>query len=35
MPFAISAQQEVSRDFNAPIPKQLGLPSLERGMLDT
>ena len=33
MPPAIPVQQEVARDLDAPIPKELGLPSLEGGML--
>ena len=34
MPLTILVQQEVSqRDLNAPIPKELVLPSLEGGML--
>ena len=34
MPLPIPAPQEVSQeDFNAPVPKELGLPSLEEGML--
>ena len=32
MPLAIPVQQEVARK-TAPIPKELGLPSLEGGML--
>ena len=33
MPLAIPVQQEVERDLDAPIPKELCLPSLDRGML--
>ena len=35
MPFTIPVQQEVERDLDAPIPKELGLRSLEGGMLGT
>ena len=33
MPFVIPTQQEVARDLNVPIPKELGLPSLEGEIL--
>ena len=33
MAFTIPVQQEVAKELDTPIPKELGLPSLEGGVL--